>query len=428
VSTPPAHPRLSLGDLVQDFTLRLRALVEVNIRERGEEIIASIFAAVQAGPASRLARREMKAAARERRRLITSLTRRFLYAIEQATQSCVRKALAREWAKRAKATARAAAAQRPVAPASARRRTRRRPLPPPPDPEQLKRDAEFARLRVLLRPAAEGLPQPAPFPAAPVVQPQRPAKPGEFLRALENEIQDAVPSLGALGPERCGARIAAWAGQVRELRDRLAPEILAAMRPAIRIFLEHLTELRAAMDAHFVDALEPEWSVPDWSVYIEANRACAEGRPSRLSPDELETYHRSMLRALVQPHRRNVPNQATPVIDAAAAFLPADDGQLRAAIRRHSPEWRAKTRREAEVPLDLLVADEVRAEEPLGGEPRGDEFASDALPADPLVVASESIAESPPPDPDTSRPAASERTAPSTGPAGPGEFDQSSTK
>ncbi|MGA9655642.1 MAG: hypothetical protein WBV96_17180, partial [Polyangia bacterium] len=43
--------------------------MEVNTRERGEEIIASIFAAVQAGPASRLARREMKAAARERRRL-----------------------------------------------------------------------------------------------------------------------------------------------------------------------------------------------------------------------------------------------------------------------------------------------------------------------------------------------------------------------
>jgi hypothetical protein len=151
---------------------------------------------------------------------MTSLTRRFLYAIEQATQSRVRKALVRESAKRAKATARATAAQGPAAPASARRRTRRRPLSPPPDPEQLKRDAEFARMRALLRPAAEGLPQPAPFPAAPVVQPQRPATPGEVLRALEKEIQDAVPSLGALGPERCGARIAAWAGQVRELRDR----------------------------------------------------------------------------------------------------------------------------------------------------------------------------------------------------------------
>jgi hypothetical protein len=79
VSNPPAQPRLSVDELVQDFTLRLRALVEVNTRERGEEIIASIFAAAQAGPASRLARREMEAVARERRRLITSLTRRFLY-------------------------------------------------------------------------------------------------------------------------------------------------------------------------------------------------------------------------------------------------------------------------------------------------------------------------------------------------------------
>ena len=225
-------------------------------------------------------------------------------------------------------------------------------------PSRIKRDAEFARLRALLRPAGEEPPPPVPAPL--VVPPSppapRPVTPGDFLRALEREIQDAVPTLAALGPERCGAQIAAWTGQVRELRNRLAPQDLAVMRPAFRIFLEHLTELRAAMEASFVDALEHKWSPPDWSVYIEVNRARAQGRPPQLSAEQIEAHHRSMLRALVQQHRRNVPGQAISVVNAAAQFLPADDGQLRSAMRRHQAEWRAKA--DAETPVPPTPAEE----------------------------------------------------------------------
>jgi hypothetical protein len=437
VSNVLAKTPLSLDDIVLDFTLRLHELVELATRERGEQLISSLFSAVRAGPASRLAKREMRQADRARRRLLASLTGQFLRALEQATRSRVREALDREWAARAQSSI----PKDTTVPASApaRRRGRRRPLPPPPDPEQLKRDAEFARLRALLRPAAEELPPaPAPVPAAPVVQPQRPATPGEFLRALEKEIQNAVPSLGALGPERCGAQVAAWTGQVRELRDRLTPELSAAMRPAIRIFLEHLTELRAAMDAHFVDALEPKWSAPDWGDYIEVNRARVEGRPPALSADKLETYHRAMLRALVQPHRRNVPSQATPVIAAAAAFLPADDGQLRSAIRRHSSEWQAKAEPEAESPhgppatgeppMDEPPLVEPPAEEPLAEAPLGPEPPAEEPLVEPNPEATEPVVAFPEPDAPESGPAAPQSTTPPAGETGESEFDQPWTK
>jgi hypothetical protein len=437
VSNVPAKTPPSLDDVVLDFTLRLHELVELATRKRGEELISSIFSAVRAGPASRLAKREMRQADRERRRLLASLTGQFLRAIEQATRSRVRAALDREWAARARARAQSSIPEGMTTPATApaRRRGRRRPLPPPPDPEQLKRDAEFARLRALLRPAAEELPPPVPPPvtAAPVVQTPRPATPGEFLRALENEIQNVVPTLGALGPERCGAQIAAWAGQVRELRDRLPPELSAAMRPAIRIFLEHLTELRAAMDAHFVDALEPKWNAPDWGDYIEVNRARAEGRPPALSTDKLETYHRAMLRALVQPHRRNVPAQAIPVITAAAEFLPADDGQLRSAIRRHSSEWQAKAGPDAESPQGLPVTGEPPmnepplveppAEAPPAPEPRAEEPL-----VEPTTEAAEPVVAFPEPDAAESPPAAPQSTTPPTGGTDESEFDQPWTK
>jgi hypothetical protein len=333
----------SLEDLARDFAERLHVAMAEATRAHGEKLLAEIFAAVQAGPAARLARREMRQAARARQRALADLTRRFLAAIEQVTRTRVHQAMARETAARNRAAARAAAEDSRMR-APARRRPRRRPLPPPPDPEQLKRDAENARLRALLRPTAEDLPAipAAPPPVEPVLPPPRSTTPGEALHALEKEIQDAVPTLGRLGPERCGAQIAAWTGQVRELRDRLSPDVLAVMHAAIRIFLEHLTGLRAAMEAHFVDALEPKWRAPDWGVYIEMNRARAEGRTPALSPEQIEAHHRAMLRALVQPHRRNIPEAAAPIIEAAAAFLPADDGQLRSAIKRHSSERRGR--------------------------------------------------------------------------------------
>jgi hypothetical protein len=441
VSHPEARPPLALDHLVRDFMLRLCDQVEAATLERGLELIEAIFSAVRAGPAARLARREMKQAVRQRRRLLTTLTRRFLRDIELATRARARKAVAREWAARARAAARAAAAERATTPTPARRRPRRRPLPPPPDPEQLKRDAETARLRALLRPAAEEWSPPTPTPPSlPVVPPPRPVTPGELLRALEKEIQNAVPSLAMLGAERCGAQIAVWAAQVRQMRDRLAPEVLAVMRAAIRIFLEHLTELRAAMEAHFVDALDPKWRAPDWSVYIEVNRARVEGRPPALSASQLETYHRAMLRALVQPHRRNVPAQAIPVINAAAAFLPADDGQLRSAIRRHSSEWQADADPPTESPAEPSASggdpsDEAGGEAPSADRPVGDAFAgeapsaeADSPAADPTAAVTAPPVANPAAGATDSDPAPEASSAATAGDPVQSEFDQPWTK
>jgi hypothetical protein len=302
----------------------------------------------------------MRRADRERRRWLVSLTRQFLRDLERAMRLNVREAVRRE--RRARRAA--AAGEGYPATALGPRRPRRRPVRPPPpprDPEQIKRDAETQRLRALLRPADE---EPPPAPSAPVTPSPTaapPTTPGAFLRTLEKEIQDAVPFLGRLGPERCGAQIAAWAGQIRELREHLAPESAAIMRPAFRIFLEHLTELRAAMEAHFVDALEPRWSPPSWADYVEVNRARAEGRPPNLSADRLQAHHRAMLRALVLPHRKNVREQALPVIAAAATVLPADDGLLRSARRRHGEKWAADQGPEEDAPPpDEPLADEAQ--------------------------------------------------------------------
>jgi hypothetical protein len=209
-------------------------------------------------------------------------------------------------------------------------------LPPPLDPEQIKRDQEFARLRALLKPVAEERFAPAPAPSVvvpPLAPSQRSASPGETLHALEKEIQNAVPTLGTLGPERCGAQIAVWVGQVRALRERLSPELSAAMRPALRIFLEHLTQLRMEMEAYIVDAL-------DWEAYVEVNRACVEQRAPELTSDRLRLYYHAMLRALVLPHRRNVPQQARPIITGASEVLTPGDTLLHSAVRRHSSAWK----------------------------------------------------------------------------------------
>jgi hypothetical protein len=148
------------------------------------------------------------------------------------------------------------------------------------------------------------------------------------------------------------------------------------MRPAFRIFLEHLIELRAAMDAHFVDALDPKWHPPSWPDYVEVNRARAQGRPPTLSPDRLEAHHRAMLRALVMPHRKNVREQALPVIAAAAEVLPEDDGLLRSARRRHSEKRLAKDRTAlAEPALDAV-------DEPLAAADDDAELGAADAPAD----------------------------------------------
>jgi hypothetical protein len=320
--------------LTQEFTTRLLLAMEHNALDRGRAIIASLASTVSADRAT-------DADLPRRPELVDTLTRQLLRALERPIQQRTRelwraevvaqKAFTRAQARRGSGDAargRASADKRP-------RRTRAKlRVVAPPDPEQIRRDAENARLRALLRPANDF--EAAPAATSPIVQPQRQASPGDELRSLEQEIQNAVPSLGTLGPERCGAQIAVWAGQVRELRDRLPAQVAATMRPAFRIFLEHLTELRAAMDAHLVDALEPTWSAPDWAAYVEVNRARVQGRAPLVSPAKLEQHHRAMLRALLEPHRRNVPQQAMAVISAAAEVLSTDDGQVRSAVRRHN--------------------------------------------------------------------------------------------
>lgn len=127
---------------------------------------------------------------------------------------------------------------------------------------------------------------------------------------------------------------------VRDQRDRLSPDVFATMRPAFRIFLEHLTQLCIAMEAHVVDALESNWTPPSWNIYIEVNRARVENRQPEIPIEDLRIHYRAMLRALVRPHRRNVPEHAIPIIIAASEVLPAGDSQLRSAVRRHQSVWK----------------------------------------------------------------------------------------
>ena len=358
---------LSVHNLVHDFTLRLIAAAELAAAEQGTAIIDSVFSALAAGVDSNLGKAAKKRADRDRSQIVATLTQQFLDTIEKPMRAYVREKLNHELMHGPLPAGRPRAGERhssssetatsdPTATPTRRRIRRARPnprLPPPLDPEQIKRDQEFARLRALLRPvAAEPLAPlpPAPMVEAPPVQPQRPASPGDVLRALEKEIQNAVPSLGTLGPERCTAQIAAWTGQVRGLRDRLPPDVSATMRPAFRIFLEHLTQLRVEMEAHVVDALEPNWKSPDWDAYVEVNRARVEERAPALSTDRQHIHHRSMLRALVLPHRRNVPQHAAAIIKAAAEALHPEDSLLQSAIRRHSADRQPQA---ADVPTNL---------------------------------------------------------------------------
>jgi hypothetical protein len=343
----------TIEEIILDFTQRLSLLVESASTERGEELIASIFSGLGREDNSRLGKAAQKQSARERRQLIDLFTQHLTDAIDKSMQARVRDLLDRGISTPApdkqSSTDSASAPTKPAFTASetkVRRHVRPRPpvVPPPPplDPEQIRRDAEFARMRVLLRPADQiAPPEPTPVALPEPTKPQRPSTPGESLRALEQEIMSAVPFLADLGPVRSGAQIAVWAGQTRELRDRLPPEQAAVMRPAFRIFFEHLTQLRAQLESNIVDALEPTWIVPDWNTYIEVNRAIVESREPAVDLERLQIHHRTMLRALDLPHRRRANEQASAIITAAAAVLPASDPQLRTTVRRHGSAWKA---------------------------------------------------------------------------------------
>lgn len=358
----------SLDSLVADVTEQLSGAVERASQELGNELIAEVLACAFGEPRTGKERRAQRRAEREQERFIARLTKQLLAGIEQATRVRARELTAER--RRAEAGgSESGAARGGAAGVGAKPRRRRkpvRPAPPPLDPEQIKRDAEFARLRALLKPVAdEPAAQPPAPPAAPAYEPPRPSTPGGALRALEKEIQDTVPTLGRLGPERCAAQIAVWAGQVRDLRDRLPPDVAATMRPAFRIFLEHLGQLQGAMEAQVVDALEPTFNAPDWDIYIEANRARVEQRPPRLSDDQLHVFHRTMLRALILPHRRNANQEAIAILEAASRALPPTDPQLQSALRRFASLW--KTRAEPAAPKP--EAAEPAASEPAANPP-----------------------------------------------------------
>jgi hypothetical protein len=95
------------------------------------------------------------------------------------------------------------------------------------------------------------------------------------------------------------------------------------------------------MEVEVVDALEPTFIAPDWEIYIEANRAVVERRPPMLPDDKLQVHHRTMLRALVLPHRRNANREAIAIIEAASRGLPPSDPQLQSALRRFASLWKA---------------------------------------------------------------------------------------
>jgi len=400
-------PPLSVSDLVVDLTHRLAAAIELAAMERGKAIIDSLFAEIAAREHSFLGKAAAKQADRERDQVVAALTRQFLDAVEKPLSASVHDKVDRELARSAPSRARLSDGDFPSSSEKAssaigslpvRRRARRaRPnprLPPPLDPEQIRRDQEFARLRALLRPVAIEpiVTAPAPVFIAPPVQAQRPASPGDVLHALEKEIQNAVPTLGTLGPERCGAQIAAWVGRVRGLRDRLPADVSATMRPAFRIFLEHLTELRTQMEAHLVDALEPNWKAPDWDAYVEVNQACAEQRAPEISIDRVHNYHRAMLRALVLPHRRNLPGQAAAIINAAAKSLHPEDSLLQSAIRRHRAAMPSQTAAESQNPASVPSVAEAAPATPTSnvpGDAVADVPAPNNAPAPPVTAENE---------------------------------------
>jgi hypothetical protein len=357
---PESEATLSLdvNTLATDFAGRLAEAAERATLEFANQIIRDIPARIAGQAGSARDRREQKRAERAREKVIARLTRQLFAAIELCTRTRVRELSAQRRRALATSTAaehRAARAARTALHGPAvkphRRRKPVRPGPPPLDPEQMRRDAEFARLRAILKPVADERAAAAPVPIAPPRETARPTTPGEVLRALEKEIQDTVPTLGRLGPERCAAQIAVWAGQVRALRDQLPPDVAATMRPAFRIFLEHLTQLQAAMEAQVVDALEPTFIAPDWDTYIEANRARLEQRPPAISDEKLQVHHRTLLRALILPHRRNASKEAIAIIEAASRGLPPNDPQLQSALRRFASLWKSHSEAaEASVP------------------------------------------------------------------------------
>ena len=151
------------------------------------------------------------------------------------------------------------------------------PASTPPSPEQERRDAEFARMRALLKPIGrDDLPgivdAVSARPAGIVIDP-----PTDPLRLLEGEVRNQAQGLAQLPAASCTARIAAWAGRVR------AYEETNGNRVAADLLLDKLRVLARAMDAGRIEALNGSWRTADWPSYIRKNEALAEATPEALN-------------------------------------------------------------------------------------------------------------------------------------------------
>lgn len=166
-----------------------------------------------------------------------------------------------------------------------------------PSPEQERRDADFARLRALLKPTghddASGVVGTLPPPAA--LSPVEP--PADPLRSLEAEVRNQAHALAQLPQTRCTARIAAWAGRVRSYEET------DGNRVAADLLLEKLRVLARAMDAGRIEALNGSWRTRDWPSYIRTNEALAE------APQEPETIIESRPDRSGEPDYRDIWSQ-----------------------------------------------------------------------------------------------------------------------
>ena len=146
---------------------------------------------------------------------------------------------------------------------------------PPPDPKEVERIAELRRLRSILRPKAE-----APIAPRPSAQPPAPGTSGHPVRALEDEVRDAVPFLSTLPPVRWAAQIAVWAGRARLYQEHPSD---GRSRIAAELLIEKLRGLARAMEVGRIDALDP-FVTRDWRRYVEENEATARGEGGTARP------------------------------------------------------------------------------------------------------------------------------------------------
>lgn len=147
--------------------------------------------------------------------------------------------------------------------------------PAVPSPEEERRDAEFARLRALLKPTGQEDASRTGETLSAQPRTSAVAPPSDPLRLLEDEVRLQAHGLTQLPPASCTARIAAWAGRVRSYEEA------TGNRVAADLLLDKLRALARAMDAGRIEALNGSWRTSDWGAYIRTNEGLADARPAR---------------------------------------------------------------------------------------------------------------------------------------------------